>query len=129
LSAIREGPKTKSLATISEFKHKDRKERDRREEEGLGDRWGEKQSVVMPEINDKFIGFKVEMLLKYTHDQGLSWCHGEAIATKDANKKTVKMRWTEEHVEEGEQSETIQKLLDIKWNRSREGAWQEYLTE
>jgi len=73
----------------------------------LGDRWGEKQSVVIPEINDTFIGFKIEMLFNYTHDQGLSWCHGEVIAIKDANKKTVKVRWAEEHVEEGEQSETI----------------------
>jgi hypothetical protein len=108
LSAISDGLKTKSLATITEFKHREREERDRREGEGLGDRWGEKQSVVIPEINNKFIGFKFEMLLKYTHDQGLSWCHGEAVATKDANKKTVKVRWTEEHVEVREQSETIQ---------------------
>jgi hypothetical protein len=32
--------KTKSLATITEFKHKGREERDGREKEGLGDRWG-----------------------------------------------------------------------------------------
>ncbi len=44
------------------------------------DRWGEKQSVVIPEINDKFIGIKTEMLFNYTHDQGLSWYHGEVIA-------------------------------------------------
>ena len=97
----------------------------------MGDRWGEKQSVVVPEISDEFIGFKIEMLFNYTHDQGLSWCHGEVIAItiKDANKKTVKVRWAEEHVGEGEQSETIKKLPDSKWNKSREGAWREYITE
>jgi hypothetical protein len=97
--------------------------------EGLGDRRGENQSVVIPEINDKFIGLIIEMLFNFTHDQGLSWCHGKVIAIKDANKKTVKMRWAEEHVGEGEQSETIQKLPDSKRNNSREGAWQEYLME
>jgi hypothetical protein len=79
LSAIGEELKTKSLATITEFKYKGREEEDRREKEWLGDRWGEKQSFVIPEINDKFIGFKIEMLFKFTHDQGLSWCHGEVI--------------------------------------------------
>ncbi len=28
------------------------------------------------------------MLFNYTHDQGLSWCHGEVIAIKDDRKKT-----------------------------------------
>jgi hypothetical protein len=37
------------------------------------------------------------------------------------------VRWEEEHVEEGEQSETIQKFPDSKWNKSREGAWWKYV--
>ena len=95
----------------------------------MGDRWGEKQSVAITEINHKFIGFKIKMLFNYTHDQGLSWCHGEVIAIKDAKKKTVLVKWAEEHVGEGEKSETVQKLSDSKWNKSREGAWREYITE
>jgi hypothetical protein len=74
----------------------------------LGDRWGGKQSVVIPEINHK------KMLFNYTHDQGLSWCHGEVIAVKDAKKKTVLVKWEEEHVGEVEKSETVQKLSDSK---------------
>ena len=77
LSAIGEELETKRLETVTEFKREGREERDRRENEGLGDRWGEKQSVVIPEINKKFIGFKIEMLFNYTHDRGLSWCYGE----------------------------------------------------
>ncbi len=42
LSTIGEELKTKSLATITEFKHKGREERDRREKKGLGDRSDEK---------------------------------------------------------------------------------------
>ncbi len=36
---------TTRLETISEVKREGREERDRQENEGLGDRWGEKQSV------------------------------------------------------------------------------------
>ena len=82
---------------------------------------GGEQSVVIAEINNKLIGFKIEMLFNYTHDQGLSWCHGEVIGIKDAKKKTVIVRWAEEHVGEGEKSERILKLLDNKWNKSQEG--------
>ena len=89
----------------------------------MGDRWGGKQSVAIPEINHK------KMLFNYTHDQGLSWCHGKVIAIKDAKKKTVLVKWAEEHVGEGEKPETVQKLSDSKWNKSREGAWREYITE
>ncbi len=71
------------------------------------------------------------MLLNYTHDQGLSWCHREVIAIKNAKKNSVIVKWAEEHVGEGEKSETDQKLSDSKWNKSQEqeGAWGEYLTE
>ena len=90
-------------------------------------------------LNDSILGsfphlhyFKIEMLFNYTYDQGLSWCHGEVIAIENAKKKTVIVKWAEEHVGEGEKSETVQKLSDIKWNKSQEqqeGEWREYLTE
>ena len=65
------------------------------------------------------------MLFNYTHDQELSWCHREVIAIKNAKKKTAIVKWTEEHVGEGEKSETVQKLSDSKLNKSQEqeGAW------
>ena len=53
-------------------------------------------------LNDSVLGsfphlhyFKIEMLFNYTHDQGLSWCHGEVIAIKNAKKKTVIVKWAE----------------------------------
>jgi len=51
------------------------------------------------------------------------------IAIKNAKKKTVIVKWVKEHVGEGEKSETVQKMPDSKWNKSREGAWREYLTK
>jgi hypothetical protein len=53
LSAIGDELKTKGLVQIAEFKQKGRTERDRREEDGRGDRWAEKQSAVRPEINNE----------------------------------------------------------------------------
>jgi hypothetical protein len=66
LSGIGDELKTKGLAQIAEFKQKGRTERDRREEEGRGDRWAEKQSAMRPEINNKFVEFKIKMLFNYT---------------------------------------------------------------
>ena len=78
-----------------------------------------------------YIISKIEMLFNYTRDQGLSWCHREVIAIKNAKKKTVIVNWAEEHVGEGEKSEMVQTLSDSKWNKSQEqeGAWREYLTK
>jgi hypothetical protein len=129
LSAIGDELKTKGLAQIAEFKQKGRTERDRREEDGRGDRWAEKQSAVRPEINNKLVGFKIKMLFNYTHDQGLNWCHGEVIAIKNAKRKTVKVRWAQEHDGEGELHETYHVLKDSRWNKSQEGAWREYLAK
>jgi hypothetical protein len=71
LSAIVDELETKCLETVAEFKQEGREERDRWENERLGDRWREKQSVMIPEINKKFIGYKIEMLFNNAHDQDL----------------------------------------------------------
>ncbi len=69
----------KGLSEISQFKEKDMEERDRREEEGFGDRWADRQRVVRPDTDKHFIGFRIEMLFHYTHGQECIWCHGEVI--------------------------------------------------
>ena len=118
------------LVDIAQFKEKGREERDRREEEGFGDRWADRQRVVRPDIDKHFIGFRIEMLFHYIHGQEYIWCHGEVIAIKNTKKKTVKVRWAEEHVAEGESRELYHILQDSKWNatKSQQGTWQEYLT-
>jgi hypothetical protein len=116
LSAIGEELKMKGLSEIAQFKEKGMEERDRREEEGLGERWADRQRVVRPDIDNHFIGFRIEMLFHYMHGQECIWCHGEVIAIKNAKKKTVKVRWAEEHVAEGESCESYHILQDSKWN-------------
>ncbi len=128
-------PDVHTLATLSaigeelkiKFKEKGREEKDRREEEGFGDRWADRQRLVRPHIDNHFIGFRTEMLLHYTHEQEYIWCHGLVIAIKNSKKKTVKVRWAKEHVAEGESRELDHILQDSKWNatKSQQGAWQE----
>jgi hypothetical protein len=67
LSNIGEVLKIKGLSGIAQFKEKGREERDRREEEGFGDRWADRQRVVRPDIDKHFIGFRIEMFFHYTH--------------------------------------------------------------
>ncbi len=87
LSPIGEELKIKGLSEIAQFKEKGREERDRREEEGFGDRWADRQRVVRPDIDKHFIGFRIEMLFHYIHGQEYIWCHGEVIAIKNAKKE------------------------------------------
>ncbi len=72
----------------------------------------------------------LKCILHYTHGQEYIWCHGEVIAIKNGKTKTIKVRWVEEHVAEGESRELYHILQDSKWNatKSQQGAWQEYLT-
>ncbi len=117
---------------IAQFKEKGREERDRREEEGFGVRWADRQRVARPDIDKHFIGFRIEILFHYTHGQEYIWCHGEVIEIKNAKKKTVKVRWVEEHVAERESRESCHILQDSKWTATKsqqgQGAWWEYLT-
>jgi hypothetical protein len=69
LSTIGEELKINGLAEIAQFKEKGGEERDRREVEGIGDRWADRQKVVRPDIDKHFIGFRIEMLSHYTHGQ------------------------------------------------------------
>jgi hypothetical protein len=119
LSAIGDELKIKGLSEIAQFKEKGREERYRREEGVLGDRWADRQRAVRPDLDKNFIGFRIEMLFHYTHGQEYIWCHGEVIAIKNAKKKTVKVRWAEEHVAEGESSESYHILQDSKWNATK----------
>jgi hypothetical protein len=130
LPTIGEELKNNGLGEIAQFKEKGREERDRREEEGFADRWADRQRVVRPNIDKHFIGLGIEMLFQFKHEQEYIWCHGEVIAIKNAKKKTVKVRWAEEYVAEGESRELYHILQDSKWNatKSQQRAWREDLT-
>jgi hypothetical protein len=108
--------------------------RDRREADGVGDRWSEMQRIVMPNIDSTLIEFKIEVLFEYTETDGtiyLDWCHGEVTSVIGEKSKNANIRSDEECLRPGDCSTTPQKLLLTKWNpeQARRGAWREYLTK
>ena len=116
---------------LEEFKQEARKERDKREAEGKGDRWMEMQQSVMPDIKD-LKGFKVEMLFE-SFDAKLEWYHG--VVKEVLNKKTmaVRIKWSNDCLHK-EDRKTIKmtkdQLVVSKWNSSIavKGGWCEYFT-
>jgi hypothetical protein len=74
----------------AQFKEKVREERDRREEEGFGDRLEDRQRVVRPDIDKHFIGFRIDKLFHCTYGQKCIWCHGKVIAIKNAKRKQLR---------------------------------------
>ena len=125
--------KSRDENNLAEFKKKAYAERDRREADGVGDRWSEMQRSVMPEIDSTLIGFRIKMLFEYTETDGttyLDWCHGEVTSVIGNKTKNAKIRWDEECFRPGDCSTTQEKLLQTKWNpeQARKGAWREYLT-
>ena len=85
-------------------------------------------------IDNKFIGYKIEMLFEYRSDYGsqyLDWANGVVSIIVNNKTRRVEIEWTSECVAEGDESTTIEKLLKSKWNPKTvsAGAWREYLIE
>ena len=88
---------------------------------------------VMPTINSKLKGFRLEMLFEYPNEIGggtyLDWAHGvvtEVISTKTTHKFRVK--WAEECVGDLDQDIMVEKVFMSKWNPKKPvaGAWREF---
>ena len=79
--------------------------------------------------------FKLEYYFQMTNNANQStyndWAHGVIIKVVNARTRTVRVKWHEDFVneDEGEQDETIEKLMVSKWNPNQptSGAWREYL--
>ena len=62
--------KSRDENNLAEFKVKTYAKRDRREADGVGDRWSEMQRSVMLDIDSMLIGFRIEVLFEYTERDG-----------------------------------------------------------
>jgi hypothetical protein len=124
--------KSRDENKLAEFKVKTYAKRERREANGVGDRWSEMQRSVMPDIDSMLIRFRIEVLCEYTETDGttyLDWCHREFALVISDKSKYAKIRWDEECLRPGDCSTTQEMLLPTKWNpeQARKGAWREYL--
>ena len=125
---------SKNESKLAEFKVKAYSERDKREEDGIGDRWSEMQRSVMPDIDATLVGFRIEKLFEYNETDGtpyLNWCHGQVVSVNGDKIKYATIRWDEECLRPRDRSTTREKLLQTKWNpaQAKAGAWREYLVK
>ena len=106
-------------------------ERDRRVEEGEIDIDANRQTLMMPKVDNSLIGFKIKHCFTYSDDDGSTydgWCDG--VVEKIINEKTrmVLIRWNEKKVHEGDLLVSRHKLGIRSWNpkNPKGGAWREY---
>jgi hypothetical protein len=123
---------SKNESKLAEFKVKAYAERDKREADGIGNRWSEMQRSVMPYIDSTLVGFRIEKLFEYSEIDGttyLDWCHGEVILVNGDKIKYTMIRWDKDCLRPGDHSTTREKILQTKWNpaQAKAGAWREYL--
>ena len=88
------------------------------------------QSVVVPTIDDSFIGNRVDVLFAFeildsdATKQELRWCQGEVTKIITGTKKpTVEVRWDAIPELNIDIHTGIQILPERKWNKRVEGAW------
>ena len=88
------------------------------------------QSVVVPTIDDSFIGKRVDVLFAFeildsdATKQELRWCQGEVTKIITGTKKsTVEVRWDAIPELNIDIHTGIQILPERKWNKHIEGAW------
>ena len=116
-----------SAVATSKFMADAVEEKRRREDAGFGDSFAEIQPPVMPEI-DSLVGRRIDKLFEYVEPGGehvLQWCQGEVIDAPKQNSNIVVVRWDEQYCDNGNISETHEKLLQQKWNPKSHtvGAW------
>ena len=116
-----------------------RAEKRAREAKGVGDSYQLRQGS-RPEINEAFIGTRIEQVFHYELKEGVfgdafMWCAGEVVGVdprpyKDFPKgKSALVKWdANDRLEPPEPSVTLAtKLLPTLWNKDGLGAWRKDL--
>lgn len=106
-------------------------ERERLESEGKGDVLMEIQRSTEPDFDDEHLAnFKLDMLFSY--DNGvLEWCQGVVLKVVSKKRRTVRVRWNQDCLRDGDAEVSTASLLPSKWNPNTHtnGAWREDLRE
>ena len=103
---------------------------------GKTDRYEKMQPNKRPEIDESFVGARIEQLWIYKEKTGKEkeiretrvWCQGEVVAVRKGNK--VHVKWDKKYLREGDSEVTEEKFLVSKWNKHTEESWRmdpEYL--
>ena len=86
----------------------------------------------MPDINNDFIGFEIEILFQYHRENDvpyLDWCNGKVESIVNQRTHVVWIKWNEDRICDSDPTRMKDKLLKTKWNlkQPRVGAWRQYL--
>jgi hypothetical protein len=109
-------------------------ERERLEDDGIGDELMEMQEILLPIKRLQAKDFALDMLFEYEDDDGstLVRCQGRGVAfIKESIDKHVyvKIEWSDKCVRNGDLKITRNQLKKTKWNPNVPvgGAWREVL--
>ena len=108
-------------------------ELNRRVADGKIDLDRERQTNIMPVIDENFVGYHIDYCFEYFDDEGdntyLGWCDGIVQKVLNPNTRMVEIKWNEKKVMEGDPVVTRQKLLIRSWNPKHpsSGAWRQFL--
>ena len=97
--------------------------RDEMMEQGVVDPY-EKSQGPRPDVDENFIGAKIEQLWEYTEKDGTvvpQWCQGTVVAVKKNSR--VHIKWDKSCLREGDPEITQEKFLKTKWNKQVNEAW------
>ena len=134
----------KFLSDKSKFMEDAWKMKENREAERLGDKYEQNQSRYQPNIDESFIGFRIDSLFEFEaegHSELVRWCQGEVIDICDGTwlkpnartacykeGETVKILWDEIEECNIPQHETILEIPSRKWKKQCIGAWRKDVT-
>ena len=92
------------------------------------------QLVNEPEIDNKLVQkkFRIEMKFSQPGDNGeklLYWYHGTVTDILNKNKRSVKIKWDDNCLQDNDMKFSTNVLLISRWNQKIqvEGSWREYL--
>ena len=86
----------------------------RREEAGETGRDADHQMYLMPDVDEKLVGFEIEYCFTYTDDDGTpydAWCDGVIEKVLNEKNKNGLIRWNEKKGHEGDEYW----CLDVSW--------------
>ncbi len=98
--------------------------REEMEARGETDRYERMQPKQRPQIDDSFLGAKIEQLWIYTEKNEKKvhqWCQGEVVAVKKGNR--VHVEWKKKYLRRGDKPVTEERFLVSKWNKHVEEGW------
>ena len=95
--------------------------RDERELEGIGDRYGEMQPLVCPELNEDLLERRLEICEAHGEgeQQQLLWHSGIVEAILKRPKDTILFRFDDDALDEGEEPLQQIKLVKTFWNKTK----------